>query len=94
MTEHKYNIGNGQEISVEYDEHNIAKITKECFEALIEKRIPKKPIIKTNAYDRKFYECPNCGIDIADVIFSPYVYCHKCSQKIDKSEVIKNDRQN
>lgn len=83
MTEVKYNIGNGHEISVEYDEHNITKITKECLELLIEKQIPKKPIIKTNAYNRKFYECPNCRIDIANVIFSQYKYCRKCGQRID-----------
>lgn len=53
----------------------------------LEKQIPKKPIIKTNAYNHKFYECPNCGIDIEHVIFSPYLYCHKCAQKIEKAEV-------
>lgn len=42
MTEVKYDIGNGHEISVEYDEHNITKITRECFEALIEKQISKE----------------------------------------------------
>ena len=49
----------------------------------LEKQIPKKPIIKTNAYNKKFYECPNCRIDIEDVIFSPYKYCRKCGQHID-----------
>ena len=37
MTEVKYDLGNRHEISVWYDEHNQAKITRECFEALIEK---------------------------------------------------------
>ena len=44
MTEVKYDLGKGQEISVEYDENGIAKITRECFEALIEKQIPKTAI--------------------------------------------------
>lgn len=86
MTEVKYNLGDG-EIIVEYDGYGIATITRECFEALIEKQIPKKPIIKTNDFNNKVYECPNCRIDIEHVIFSPYMYCHKCAQKIDKSEV-------
>ena len=38
MTEVKYDLGNGHEISVEYDEHNQAKITRECFEFLIKKK--------------------------------------------------------
>lgn len=48
----------------------------------LEKQIPIKPIIKTNAYNHKFYKCPNCGIDIENVMYSPYVYCHKCGQKL------------
>lgn len=68
---------------VEDNQHNdYDEALKLGIEAL-EKQIPKKPIIKTNAYNRKFYECPNCRIDIEDVIFSPYKYCRKCGQHID-----------
>ena len=38
MTYHKeeYTLHNGQKIYVQYDEHNISKITKECIEMLID----------------------------------------------------------
>ena len=42
MTEVKYDIGGGKEIIAEYDENGIMEITRECFEMLIEKQIPKK----------------------------------------------------
>ena len=62
MTEVKYNIGNGRKISVEYDEHNITKITKECFEMLIEKKINGGWIpIKTRPMTSE--ECEEYGVD-------------------------------
>ena len=84
MTEVKYDIGNGHEISVEYDEHNITKITRECFEALIEKQIPKKPIPQ----DEDCLECPNCDsfIGYASECKDEHYrveYCPNCGQKLD-----------
>ncbi len=82
MTEQiKYNIGNGHEISVEYDEYNITKITKECFEMLIEKEIPIKPIGKNNV-------CPKCGV--IEFGFNEPNYCEWCGQKLDWGN--ENDR--
>lgn len=75
MTEVKYDLGNGQEISVEYDEHNITKITRELFESLIEKQIPKKPIDKI-----MYKECHICGaVDLGR-------YCMECGQKLEVGE--------
>ena len=74
----KYNIGNGHEISVEYDEYNQAKITRECFEALIGKKIPKKPIGNS---------CPICGADFCSESWERD-YCCLCGQKLDwKTEI-------
>lgn len=93
MTEQKYNIGNGHEISVKYDEHNITKITKECLEILIEKQIPKIAIrSKEPRYGmgEEYYDwiCPTCGEWLA---YSPdrrrYEIHHcRCGQKIDWGE--------
>lgn len=81
MTEVKYNIGNGHEISVEYDDDGIMEITRECFEALIEKQIPIKPIGKTNV-------CPKCGV--IEFGFNEPNYCEWCGQKLKWGE--ENDR--
>lgn len=93
MTEVKYNIGNGYEMSVEYDENGIAKITKECFETLIEKQIPKMAIrSKEPRYGmgEEYYDwiCPTCGKWLA---YSPdrrrYEIHHCiCGQKLDWSD--------
>ena len=76
MIEQKYNIGNGREISVEYDEKGIAKITRECLESLIEKQIPKKYVYKPHIISS--YRCPNC----ASFISISNVYCEVCGQHI------------
>ena len=88
MTEQiKYNIGNGQEISVEYDEHNITKITRECLEMLIEKQIPKKPIDVQKPVVR-WGICPTCKglpeeLGRPQRVFQSDNYCSNCGQKID-----------
>lgn len=79
MTEVKYNLGDG-EIIAEYDENGIAKITRECFEALIEKQIPKKPRFEHRRVS-DLYVC-ECGNSI--IMYKPY-YCHYCGQKLDWS---------
>lgn len=76
MTEVKYDIGGGKEIIAEYDESGFMEITRECFEALIEKQIPKKPKFE------KLYVC-ECGNSL--IMYKPY-YCHYCGQKLDWSD--------
>lgn len=45
----------------------------------IEKQIARKPFREV--------ECPRCRINIEDLLHSPYCYCNKCGQKIDKSKI-------
>lgn len=85
MTEVKYDIG-GVKVIVEYDENGIAKITRECFEVLIEKKIPKKPI-QLKGYKEPCF-CPVC--EPSDETFvkanydhDKYNYCPICGQKLD-----------
>lgn len=88
MTEVKYNIGDGRKIAVKYDEYNITKITREGFEMLIEKRIPKEP----RFYSGNYY-CPDCGdlVGCHDIIMKrDNKFCKACGQKIDWGN--ENDR--
>lgn len=78
MTEVKYDIGGGKEIIAEYDESGFMEITRECFEALIEKQIPKKPI---NGL------CPTCGsithTDCGDSFLDYSLeFCPNCGQAL------------
>lgn len=72
MAEVKYDVGNGHEISVEYDEYDQAKITRECFEFLIKKKIPKKAID---------YKCPNCKEEFCTESWE-VDYCCRCGQRL------------
>lgn len=76
MTEVKYDMGNGYEMSVEYDEKGIAKITRECFEMLIEKQIAKKYVYKPHIISS--YRCPDCD----SFISISSAYCPVCGQHI------------
>lgn len=66
----------------------------DCIEAL-EKQIPKEPIIKTidvvgilvGIPLKHNYFCPRCKVSINNLIGSPYHYCNKCGQAIDKSKL-------
>lgn len=86
MTEVKYDMGNGYEMSVEYDDYGITKITRELFESLIEKQIPKKPNIdigydmEGNAWNN--WCCP-CCLDTHLLDDEEYDYCPNCGQRID-----------
>ena len=56
----------------------------------LEKQIPKKPIKETEdligrPIKHTAYSCPRCKVSVNDVIESPYKYCMKCGQAIDKS---------
>ena len=58
----------------------------------LEKQIPKKPIKETEdligrPIEHTSYSCPRCKVSIEDVIESPYTYCMKCGQAIDKSNL-------
>lgn len=100
MTEQvKYDIGNGYEMSVEYDECGITKITRELFESLIEKETPKKPkIVEVDIdgmdmetgeeYTYKIDEahCINCDSVIDNEYGFDENYCNVCGQKIDWGE--------
>ena len=89
MTEVKYDIGNGYEMSVEYDDYGITKITRELFESLIEKQMPKKANIdigydtEGNAWNN--WRCPCCRKNYL-LDDEEYNYCPQCGQKIDWSE--------
>lgn len=97
MTDVKYDIGGGKEIIAEYDENGFMEITRECFEALIEKQIPKKPIKESmcpsNAFESwdKYY-CQNCnkflhsGARSLIKKLKMSMYCCDCGQKIDWSD--------
>ena len=87
MTEVKYNIGGGKDIIAEYDEYGIMEITRECFEALIEKQIPKVPNYEGDGYADgamvyDVWRCPNCDRDY-EVEYDDYDYCPNCGQHID-----------
>ena len=58
----------------------------------INKQIPCKPILETKDLMNKpiihiSYSCPRCKVSINDVLESPYSYCMKCGQAIDKGEL-------
>lgn len=92
MTEVKYNIGGGKEIIAEYDDDGIMEITRECFEALIEKQIPFMPIKMENIYPDNQRKC-KCGCFVSTVyknrggvtcVFEiAYKYCPNCGQKLE-----------
>lgn len=84
MTEVKYDIGGGKEIIAEYDENGIMEITRECFEMLIEKQIPKKPkkYIAFDGIERN--GCPSCPRN--EILYAGQKYCSVCGQKLAKIE--------
>ena len=88
MTEVKYNIGGNKEIIAEYDENGFMEITRECFEALIEKQIPIKPIALDK--DREYCKCQICGEYVTDYCGNRMKYCCECGQKLDWGN--ENDR--
>lgn len=58
----------------------------------IGKQIGKEPMIKTTdimgrPLKRISYACPRCGVSVNNLIDSPYYYCNKCGQAIDKSKI-------
>lgn len=91
MTEVKYDIGGGKEIIAEYGESGFMEITRECFEALIEKQIPKKPIDVQKPVVW-WGICPTCKglpeeLGRPHRVFQSDNYCSNCGQKIDWSDV-------
>lgn len=64
--------------------------TVEEFNALKEKSVAKKPIVKKDAYgDIDAYYCPDCGCYIRstmtrrEIILEENLYCGGCGQKLD-----------
>lgn len=60
------------------------RLSKEDAEKILEmmkEREPKPVKITRNAYDYKFYHCPNCGRDFYDFYAKPY-FCEKCGQAV------------
>lgn len=58
----------------------------------IEKQIEKEPIVETtDVIGRPLkhirYSCPRCKVSVNHLIDSPYCYCNKCGQAIDKSKI-------
>ena len=49
--------------------------------ALLKEREPKPVKITRNAYDHKFYHCPNCDHDFYDFYKKPN-FCEKCGQEV------------
>lgn len=84
MTEVKYNIGGGKEIIAEYDDDGIMEITRECFEMLIEKQIPKKPFITKFGNGAEIINCGKCYM--CSHITRTVDYCPNCGQRIDWGE--------
>lgn len=67
MTEVKYKLGN-KTMTVGYDSLGITKITRECLEILIEKQIPKKPILVKFDFDNTTVAyCPNCNSSFGEI---------------------------
>ena len=81
MTEVKYDVC-GVDIIVEYDENGIAKITRECFEALIEKQIPKEPDMYVTKFPHccNVSKCPTCGQEFG--FNDDFNYCENCGQRL------------
>lgn len=58
----------------------------------IEKQIERKPILEENdivgrPINHISYSCPRCKVSVNKLIDSPYCYCNKCGQAIDKSKM-------
>ena len=76
-------------------EYTISDKDKNRYIAMIEaleKQMPCKPIKETEdligrPIKHTSYSCPRCKVSINDVIESPYTYCMKCGQAIDKSNL-------
>lgn len=80
-----YNLGNKIELTVNYNENNIARVTKEFIEQTVipalEKQIPKKPYMdnENGIYEQEC--CPTCNRHL----FPNEHHC-RCGQAIDWSE--------
>ena len=60
------------------------RLSKEDAEKILEmmkEREPKPVKITRNAYDYKFYHCPNCDHDFYDFYQKPN-FCEKCGQAV------------
>lgn len=63
-----------------------------AIEDAIEKQIEREPIIETvdiigRPLKHISYACPRCKVSVNSLIDSPYCYCSKCGQAIDKSKM-------
>lgn len=74
-------IINYEDILSEWEKQRPVRAGKTFWIAIadaIEKQIARKPYKESS--------CPRCRVDIRDIINSPYCYCNKCGQKIDKQQ--------
>ena len=55
--------------------------------ALLKKQEAKPVKITKNAYNHKFYYCPNCGRGFEDTYYKRPLYCDKCGQKVKWDDV-------
>jgi len=60
----------------------------------IEKQIEKEPILETTdvigrPLNHISYACLRCKVSVNELINSPYCYCSKCGQAIDKRKIEK-----
>ena len=66
------------------DSENYAKIGKAV--ELMKTLVPKKPIVRKNAYGWKFYKCPQCGRELyADTGYKgaeKEMFCDACGQAV------------
>ena len=72
--------------SCEYaiDKHGHHSCQQNCASdaiTLLKEREPKPVKITRNAYDYKFYHCPNCDHDFYDFYKKPN-FCEKCGQAV------------
>lgn len=67
-------------------------IEKQDLVEALSKQKPMSPIKETTdiigrPINHIAYACPRCGVSINSLLETPYCYCRKCGQFIDRSEI-------
>lgn len=72
QTEEQINLGGIECIAVLHDDAL----------AMLKEQEAKPVKITKNAYNHKFYYCPNCGRGFEDTYYKRPLYCDKCGQAV------------
>lgn len=74
----KSNCSEAKNILIEYISENGEKSKFWCCDSCIKNKIPNKLVINTNENDLKNKKCPNCSINLNEIIDSGKIGCPLC----------------